>query len=267
MAKFDKTLRDIIQNIPQKFVSTLTGKKGTKILDNTFPSTKERVADLVLQLEDGSVFHLELQTQNDKNMPFRMLECYLLLKQRYPDNPVKQMVLYVGDGRPNMPSSLETDNLRFSYEIRDIKDIECKELLESDSLEDKILAVLCKVEDFERYIFELTKELLKLPEKQRADYIRKLLIALNYRPKLKMKLKTLMEEKKMPLVITEEMAKQDPFYDLGYKKGKEEGKEEAKKEIAKNMYFELKMPIEQIAKVLKVPTEFVEKVIKEKDEL
>ncbi len=91
MAEFDKTLRDIIQNIPQKFISILTGKKGTKILDNTFPSTKERVADLVLQLEDGSVFHLELQTQNDKNMPFRMLEYYLLLKQRYPDNPVKQM--------------------------------------------------------------------------------------------------------------------------------------------------------------------------------
>ncbi len=261
MAKFDKTLRDIIQNIPQKFISILTGKKGTKILDNTFPSTKERIADLVLELEDDSVFHLELQTLNDKNMPFRMLEYYLLLKQRYPDKPIKQMVLYVGDGKPNMPSFLETDNLRFSYEIRDIKDIECKELLESGSLEDKILAVLCKVEDFEKYIFSLIDELLKLPEKQRADYIRKLLIALNYRPKLKMKLKMLMEERKLPLTITEEMAKQDPFYDLGYKKGKEE----AKKEIAKNMYFELKMPIEQIAKVLKVSTEFVKEIIKEEN--
>ncbi len=58
MAKFDKTLRDIIKNIPQKFVSILTRKKGEKILDNTFPSTKERVADLVLQLEDGTIFHL-----------------------------------------------------------------------------------------------------------------------------------------------------------------------------------------------------------------
>ncbi len=255
MAKLDKTLRDIIQNIPQKFISILTGKKGTKILDNTFPSTKERIADLVLELEDGYVFHLELQTQNDKNMPFRMLEYYFLLKQRYPDKPIKQIVLYVGDGKLNMPNYLEIDKLKFSYEIKDIKDIECKELLESDSLEDKILAVLCKVEDFEEYIFELTKELLKLPEKRRADYIRKLLIALNYRPKLKEKLALIMEVKDMPLVITEEMIKNDPFY--------KKGKEETKKEIAKNMYFELKMPIEQIAKALKVPTEFVEKVIKE----
>ncbi|WP_051654152.1 hypothetical protein [Persephonella sp. KM09-Lau-8] len=255
MAKFDKTLRDIIQNIPQKFISILTDKKGSKILDNTFPSTKERLADLVLELEDGSVFHLELQTQNDKNMPFRMLEYYLLLKQRYPDKLIKQMVLYVGDGKPNMQNYLETDKLKFSYEIKDIKDIECKELLESDSLEDKILAVLCKVEDFETYIFSLIDELLKLSEKQRADYIRKLLIALNYRPKLKVKLKTLMEERKMPLTITEEMAKEDPFYDLGFKK--------AKKEDIIKLYKKLKLNPEQIADILDLPLDFVEKVIEE----
>jgi len=273
MAKLDKTLRDIIQNIPQKFIKILTGKKGTKILDNTFPSTKERVADLVLQLEDGSIFHLELQTQNDKNMPLRMLEYYMLLKQRYPNKPIKQMVLYVGDGKPNMENTIKTDNLNFSYQLKDIKQIKCKELLESSSLEDKILAVLCKVEDFEKYIFSLSNELLKLPEKQRSDYIVKLLIALNYRPKLKVKLKTLMEERKMPITITEEMAKKDPFYDWGFKKGVEtglkegleKGKEEAKKEIARNMYFELKISTEQISKILNVPIDFVEKAIKEID--
>ena len=255
MAEFDKTLRDLIQNIPQKFVSILTGKKGVKILDNTFPSTKERVADLVLELEDNSIFHLELQTQNDKNMPFRMLEYYLLLKQRYPDKPIKQMVLYVGDGKPNMPNFLETDKLKFSYEIKDIKSIECKELLESDNLEDKILAVLCKVQDFEKYIFSLIDELLQLPEKQRADYIRKLLIALNYRPKLKEKLILIMEERDMPLTITEEMIRNDPFF--------KKGKEETKKEDILNLYKELNLEPEKIAKILKVPVDFVEKVIKE----
>ncbi len=190
-------------------------------------------------------------------MLFRMLEYYLLLKKRYPDKPIKQMVLYVGDGKPNMPNILETDNLRFNYEIRDIKDIECKKLLESDSLEDKILAVLCKVEDFEEYIFELTKELLKLPEKQRADYIRKLLIALNYRPKLKEKLVSILEERDMPLTITEEMIKNDPFF--------KKGKEETKKEDIKNLYKKLKLSPKQIAEILDVSVEFVEKVVKEKE--
>jgi len=251
MAEFDKTLRDLIQNIPQKFVSILTGKKGIKILDNTFPSTKERVADLVLELEDGSIFHLELQTQNDKNMPFRMLEYYLLLKQRYTNKPIKQMVLYVGDGKPNMENTLELDNLKFTYKLKDIKEIECKELLESNSLEDKILAVLCKVEDFERYIFSLADELLKLPEKQRNDYIAKLLITLNYRPKLKEKLTFILEERDMPLTITEEMIKNDPFF------------KKAKKEDIRKLYQKLKLSPQQIAEVLELPIEFVEKVIKE----
>ena len=160
MAKFDKTLRDIIKNIPQKFVSILTGKKGIKILDNTFPSVKERVADLILELEDGTIFHLELQTQNDNNMIFRMLEYYFLLKQKYYDRPVKQIVLYVGDGKPIMQNVLEADSLKFQYELRDIKEIECNELLKSDNLEDKILAVLCNVKDFEKYISSLVKELI-----------------------------------------------------------------------------------------------------------
>ncbi len=61
----------------------------------------------------------------------------------------------------------------------------------------------------------------------------------------------------MPLTITEEMIKNDPFF--------KKGKEEAKKEIAKKMYLDLKLPIKQIAEILEVPIEFVEKVINEKN--
>ena len=255
--KMDIFLRDSFQRIPERFISILTGKKGIKILDNTFPTVKERKADFVVELEDGSIFHLELQTQPDKNMPLRMLEYRVLLMQKYPDREIRQMVLYVGDGAPRMESSINTDNLSFRYELRDIKEIHCKELMESPQMEDKILAVLCNVEDPERYFTEIFEELLKLPEKERADYIRKLLTALHYRPKLKVVLKRLLEERKMPLTITEEMIKQDPFF----QEGLERGKLEAKKEDILNLYRELKLSPEQIAKVLKVSEEFVKEVI------
>ena len=216
---FDLLLRDLIQRIPQKFLSVLTGQKGVKILDNTFPSVKERKADLVVELENSSIFHLELQTLPDKRMPFRMLEYYLLLKNKYPDRPIRQMVLFVGEGAPKMENRIEERNLSFSYELKDIKEINCRELLESSDLADKILAVLCRVDDFEAYLTDLTKELLKLPEKERADYIRKFFVALHYRPKLKRELEKLLEERKMPLTITEEMIKQDPFFQKGFKEG------------------------------------------------
>jgi hypothetical protein len=250
----DIFLRDILQRIPEKFTHLLTGKKGIKLLDNTFPTVKERKADFVVELEDGSIFHLELQTHPDKNMPLRMLEYRILLIQKYPGKKIRQMVLYVGDGAPRMESSINTDNLSFCYELRDIKEIRCKDLMESLQMEDKILAVLCNVEDPERYFTEIFEELLKLPEKERADYIRKLLTALHYRPKLKVALKRLLEERKMPLTITREMMEKDPFF--------QEGKLEAQKEAILNLYKELNLSPEKIAKVLKVPEEFVRKVIK-----
>ncbi len=257
--KMDILLRDAIQKIPEKFIQLLTGMKGVQILDNTFPSIKERKADLVVELEDSSILHLELQTHPDKNMPLRMLEYRVLLMQKYPNREIRQMVLYVGEGTPRMESSIKQEGLSFTYQLRDIKDLSCKELMESSQLEDKILAVLCNVEEPEHYFNELMEELLKLPEKERADYIRKLLTALHYRPKLKMVLKRLLEERKMPLTITEEMMKQDPFF----QKGIEEGKLEAKKEDAKKLYLKLKLPAEQIAEILDIPLSLVRKAIEE----
>ncbi|MEO2065161.1 MAG: hypothetical protein ABGX17_01515 [Desulfurobacteriaceae bacterium] len=211
----DILLRDILKRIPDKFVLLLTGKRGVKILANTFPTVKERKADFVAELEDGSIFHLELQTYPDKKMPFRMLEYYLLLMQTYPDREINQMVLYVGEGAPRMVNSIKRKRLSYSYELRDIKEISCRELMESPQIEDKILAVLCKVEEPEYYFSMLVNELIELPEKERTDYIRKLLTALHYRPKLKLVLKRLLEERKMPLTITEEMMREDPFFQKG----------------------------------------------------
>ena len=104
--KMDILLRDAIQKIPEKFIQLLTGMKGVQILDNAFPSIKERKADLVVELEDSSILHLELQTHPDKNMPLRMLEYRVLLMQRYPNREIRQMVLYVGEGVPRMESSI-----------------------------------------------------------------------------------------------------------------------------------------------------------------
>jgi predicted transposase YdaD len=275
MGKLDITLRDIISNIPHKFVEILTGKRAVKILDNTFPSVKERKADLILEMEDGSIFHLELQTNNDKDMHYRMLNYYGLIKARYK-KPTIQMVLYVGDGKPNMKTEIIDPLSHYRYLLKDIKEIECKELLDSDSIEDKILAVLWRVENFERYMNGLIDELLKMSEKERADNIRKLLIALDYRPKLKVKLRSLMEGRKMPLTITEEMIKQDPFFELGLERGLKEGEKrglEKGKEIGKEIGIEIGQKLlierlikkgkslEEISELLDIPIEKIRKLL------
>jgi len=51
------------------------------------------------------------------------------------------MVLYVGDGKPNMPNEIVDVLCHHRYLLKDVKEIECRELMDSESIEDKILAV------------------------------------------------------------------------------------------------------------------------------
>jgi len=55
----------------------------------------------------------------------------------------------------------------------------------------------------------------------------------------------------MPITITEEMAKKDPFYDLGFKKGLQKGKQEGLQEAVVRLYESGKTP-EEIASLLKM---------------
>ena len=71
-----------------------------------FPSVKKRLPDLVVRLADGSIFHLELQSDTDEIMVWRMLEYYVLIRSLYPDAVLIQQVLYVGPKRPSFTPSL-----------------------------------------------------------------------------------------------------------------------------------------------------------------
>lgn len=261
--RLDITLGDVIKAIPPKFVQILTNKKAITLLDTVFKQTKERKVDLLLELEDNSIFHREIQSTNDKNMALRMLEYYTLIKSKYPDRVIIQQVLYVGDEPLNMKDNLEFENLTFKYKLVNIQDISCKELMESPDLNDKILASLCNMEDPEKYLLIIFDILSKIPEKDRKDYITKLLITLDFRPKLKRLVLKFKEENKMPLTITREMIEKDPFFEEGKKEGLKEGLKEGKKEDIVKLYTKLSLSIEKIAQVLDVPVDFVKDTLKE----
>ncbi len=264
MGKIDITLRDIIQEIPPKFVQLLSGKNAKKLLDTSLPEVKERRADFLVELEDSSIFHLELQTQNDKNMPFRMLEYFILISSKYPNRKIKQMVLYVGEKPLKMKDRIEIENLTFNYELKDIREISCEELFKSDSLTDKILAVLCDVREPEKYFRELLTELYKLPERERRDYLKKLLNLLTIRSKFVEEFK--LEVKKMPITFDRETIENHPFFKDGLQKGKQEGLKEglekAKREDVINLHQATGWDAKKIAEVLKLPLDFVEEAIK-----
>ncbi len=193
-----------------------------------------------------------------------MLEYYTLISQKYPSKDILQMVLYLGEKPLKMKNKIQKENIKFSYILKDIKDIKCEELLESEDLTDKILAVLCNVENPSKYFREILTELSKLPERERRDYLKKLLNLLSYRPKLMEELRK--EENKMPLTIDKETMEKHPLYKDGVEKGVEKGKLEAQKKDVLNLHKKLNLEPEKIADILELPVSFVKEILKEEKE-
>ncbi len=132
-----------------------------------------------------------------------------------------------------MKSRLRLRNLSFSYEMIDIRQIDCKVLLESPDPMDRLLACLCKVEDEAYLIEKLIKTMEGMNEEERKDYLLKALTLTELRPNLRIRLTE--EVKHMPIVVRPEdirlpkrMLRKDILYRLGLEEGKQIGLEEGK---------------------------------------
>ncbi|WPM32935.1 Rpn family recombination-promoting nuclease/putative transposase [Hydrogenobacter sp. T-2] len=227
MSSKDITLKDIFEEIPHRLSKILSPAPIKELLPTSLPSTELRV-DFLARLEDESVLHIEFQSFNDPNMPFRMLRYYLAILDRYPTSPIKQLLVYVGNRKLRMKSKLRLRNLTFSYEILDIRQIDCRVLLESPDPMDRLLACLCKVEDEVYLIEKLIKTMEGMNEEERKDYLLKALTLTELRPNLRIRLTE--EVKHMPIVVRPEdvrlpkkKLKKDILYRLGLEEGKKEG--------------------------------------------
>lgn len=120
---YDLTLKQIFHTIPQRLLKILTGRSGLEIMNAEYPSVKKRQPDLVLRLDDNSLFHVEIQSDNDDSMAWRMLEYYQLIYRHY-QLPLSQMVLYVGDSRCKMLDKITHATLNYSFQVMDIRTID-----------------------------------------------------------------------------------------------------------------------------------------------
>lgn len=173
--QFDVTLKEIFQTPPTRLVEMLCGSPVVELLNIEQPSVKMRRADLVVRLKDGRILHVELQAEDDGEMPWRMLEYYPPIRLAYGQSPT-QIVLYVGEKPLKVAPKIEEERLKFSYDVVDIRELDSRPLLESDSVGDNLIAILCNVDDIRQVSRRILKKLAKLPGKQAKDAVTKLLI-------------------------------------------------------------------------------------------
>ncbi len=227
MSSKDITLKDIFEEVPHRLSKILSPAPIKELLPTALPSTELRV-DFLARLEDESILHMEFQSFNDTNMPWRMLRYYTAIAEKYKTYNIKQLLVYVGNRKLRMKSKLRLRNLTFSYEILDIRQIDCRVLLESPDPMDRLLACLCKVEDEVYLIEKLIKTMESMNEEERKDYLLKALTLTELRPNLRIRLTE--EVKHMPIVVRPEdvrlpkrKLKKDILYRLGLEEGKKEG--------------------------------------------
>ncbi|MBF0557047.1 MAG: hypothetical protein HQK96_21235 [Nitrospirae bacterium] len=128
--KYDITLKDILKDIPKVFLKLLTGYETGNFIDVQFPDIQLREADLVIEVTDGKLIHVEIQSTNENNMLGRMLLYFGLTFNQYKKFPL-QIVLYIGNDPMNMENHMECEGVKYSYKLIDIREIDCRQLLES----------------------------------------------------------------------------------------------------------------------------------------
>ena len=127
-------------------------------------------------------------------------------------------------------NQIKEQNLRYNYEVRDIREFDCSQLIESDDIKDNIMAILCDIKDIDRFLIKLQEKLSNLENKKKQDYLRKFFYLARLRPKLYDIIELKKEELAMPFIIEKES---DPLYRDGLRKGAERGLEKLKQEIKK----------------------------------
>ncbi len=142
VSNYDLVVKELFERDHPTLLDELAGGLGVRqILNSELAVTLARRADLVFLLEDESILHLEFQSRNDKEMPYRAGIYCLLLAQKYRRR-VRQAVIYLGQPTLKMENFLDLGQTKVSYSLIDIRELDALKLMASGNPGDLALAML-----------------------------------------------------------------------------------------------------------------------------
>ena len=108
-----------------------------------------------------------------------MLRYYSDILFEYKDCSVEQYIIYIGKKRCNMKSQIQRDKISYNYDIIDMKDIACEDLLYHSHPSAVALSILCDFQDKDKQIVVNTilkrlKELTDGDELEYKNYLKKI---------------------------------------------------------------------------------------------
>ncbi len=152
--KNDVTLKHLLMAGDSEFARLLVGANGVRHEPTEMTVGRTIKADNLMKADDGSFWHVEFQSWNDGDMPWRMVEYKVLVlmhehrPRQKPPSPlpiVHQILIWTGQGKNPYPSKFFHDRLTLEFDTRDLKGMfdDGRSLLTSNYLTDNILGLLC----------------------------------------------------------------------------------------------------------------------------
>ena len=191
-SKYDLVVKDLFQRDHPSLLDQLTaGVAVREVLNVELARVEERRADLVLLLADGTILHIEFQSGNDKDMPYRVGIYCLLLGQKYRRR-VRQVVLYVGQAKMRMDDHVDLGETKAAYTLMDIRDMDARQLIASGRPGDLALAMLAG--GGPEQVFEIAKRASELKGAERQRVVSQLVLLSGLRRltgRLRMELKAM----------------------------------------------------------------------------
>ena len=212
--------------------------KHLELLETEQQRVEDRRADVIARVQEKDtgkpyILHLEIQNNNHPQMALRMLRYYTDIALQWKHEPIRQYMIYIGKAPLKMQPRIEEAQWYYQYSIFDMRDLDCQKLLDQDTPDALVLAILCDfkarpAKDIIHYILTRLKTLLAEDEKGFRRYLN-MLEVLSENRNLKTSIKEA-EEMLSDIDIT-----RLPSYELGMESGMEKGDRKRQLAIASNM--------------------------------
>ena len=227
-------------------------------LPDDIQHTKERKPDALKKVTDMAghtyVLQVEFQLEDERDMVYRMAEYSVMLMRRYR-LPVKQYVIFLRDTEPAMPTYIDTENHKFSYNLIRIAEASYKLFLKADNPEVKMLGILANFgkEDSYEAVKSIVDEVQSFTKGDFAEsrYFKQLRIFVQLRSNIEQQFEEAME------TVTKFFKEENDFL---YRKGEVKGRKEENLKFVTYLVTQTGLSDEQIADTSGATLNFIKSV-------
>ncbi|MBC7569163.1 MAG: hypothetical protein H7319_05455 [Spirosoma sp.] len=145
--QYDKIFKENIEAVIPGLMQNVLGitAVSSEEIPDDIQHTKERKPDALKKITDSQgntfVLQIEFQVADEPKMVYRMAEYYVMLERKY-EIPVEQYVIYLGTAKPQMPTQLDSNWMKFKFRLISFTDLDYHLFLKSTRPEEVVLGVL-----------------------------------------------------------------------------------------------------------------------------